>query len=164
MRTYQGFLSNAYEGKTKETGSMRTKFLFAAMFIAALMLMPTANALPTEASPGMHAAATTEDAMTYAAVSTAATTPMKPGATEVTRVDACEAGAAVALTTISAANIALNTNNENAAGHTVMKTTTITAGSGTFNGVFAGATLGTAFTTEVAFAAHEIAGAAIAFA
>lgn len=83
---------------------MRAKFLLAAMFVAVLMLMPTASALPTEASPGMYAAAITpEAAMTAAAETATLTTPMKPGATEVTRVDACEASAAVALTTISRA-------------------------------------------------------------
>lgn len=133
---------------------MRTKFLIAAIFVAALI--STASVLmPTEASPGLHAAITAEDAMTVA-VSATPTTPLS--ATEVTCVDACEVGTAVALTTTFAAIILTDT--ENAAAMVMKKP----MASGSFNGVFTGTSPGTAFTKEVAFAAREIAGAAIAFA
>lgn len=125
---------------------MRTKFLLTAIFVAALMLMSTESALAIEA-----AAITPEDAMTAAASATL-TTPLS--ATEVTCVDVCEAGTAVALTATFAA-IALNTNNENADGQTVMKKPMA-------SGIFNGATSATA-ASEVTCAAHGIAGAAIAF-
>jgi hypothetical protein len=157
--TNKGFESKPSGTTKKETSPMRTKFLLmATLIIAAMILMPTASAkMPSETSSGVHAVATTEDAMTYAAASATPTTLLS--ATEVTCADVCEAGTFVALTTISAANIAMNTNNENAAGQMVLKKPMT---SGSFNGAFAD-TAGMS-TCEVAFAAHEIVGAAIAFA